>query len=328
MTAAADVAFFDADFLGELEQLAAEVVARPVPVADLAQRFSEFLAPDEQGPPPLDEEAFATLPAAAMAERANRLLETCREGPERAAVQAVENFIVFFQTLVPALTSEGAAQVARFFFRLVPTLIHIAWHDFGEDAASALEGAAALENLETILIEISDVRLAPAESELVFRSIDQLAGFIAVGEYVMASQIVSAQLLDIIARNKLARALYRLMEAEVAVQVYLKARLGRSTPRLELPGDLEALSDFGPLRVFEEDVLGERQRLVQVHIPGLSRLTDVVLHMARSDGVEPHALRLDALGTAVLPDSAGEFQIGLAWEPPRRERPGRPSRGG
>jgi hypothetical protein len=144
-----------------------------------------------------------------------------------------------------------------------------------------------------------------------------------VGEYVMASQIVSAQLLDIIARNKLARALYRLMEAEVAVQVYLKARLGRATPALELPGDLDALADFGPLRVFEEEVLGERQRLVQVHIPGLTQLTDVVLHVARPDGTESHALRLDALGTAVLPDASGSFQLGLAWDPPRRERPGR-----
>lgn len=328
MTAVADVSFFDADFLGELEQLAAEVVARPAPGADLAQRFAEFLAPDGEGAAPLDEEIFAALPQAAMAERVNGLLETCRKGPERAAVQAVENFIVFFQALVPGLASEGAAQVARFFFRLVPTLIHIAWHDFGQDAAAAREGAAALENLETILIEISDVRLAPAESELVFRSIDQLAGFIAVGEYVMASQIVSAQLLDIIARNKLARALYRLMEAEVAVQLYLKARLGRPTPSLELPLDLEALSDFGPLRVFEEDQLGQRQRLVQVHIPGLARLTDVVLHLARADGSETHALRLDALGTAALPASDGRFEIGLAWDPPRRERPGRPSAGG
>lgn len=328
MIAPADVSFFDADFIDELEQLAAEVVARPAPGADLAQRFVEFLAPEREGAAPLDAGGFAALPAAAMAERANRLLETCRRGPERAAVQAVENFIVFFQALVPGLTPDGASQVGRFFFRLVPTLIHIAWHDFAEDADGAREGATALENLETILIEISDVHLAPGESELVFRSIDQLAGFIAVGEYAMASRIISAQLLDIIARNKLARALYRLMEAEVAVQVYLKGRLGRPTPTLELPGDLQALADFGPLRVFEEELLGQRRRLVQVHIPGLARLTDVVLYLARADGGESHALRLDALGTAELPASVGRFRIGLAWEPPRRERPSRPSAGG
>lgn len=316
-----EVSFFDEEFLGELEQLAAEVVARPAPGADLARRFEEFLAAGPQGGERLDAEGFARLPSVAMVERANRLLETCRTGPERAAVQAVENFIVFFQALVPTLPAEGAGQVGRFFFRLVPTLIHIAWHDFGEDAAAAREGAAALDNLETILIEISDVRLAPAESELVFRSIDQLAGFIAVGEYAMASQIVSAQLLDIIARNKLARALYRLMEAEVAVQVYLKERLGRPTPALELPGDLQALADFGPLRVFEEELLGERRRLVQVHIPGLARLSDVVLHLAPVGAGQPWVLRLDALGTAELPAVDGAFQIGLAWEPLRRERP-------
>ncbi len=319
MTAADEVSFFDAEFLGELEQLAAQVVSRPAPGADLARRFEEFLR--EEGGAPLDGESFAALPPAAMADRANALLETCRKGPERAAVQAVENFIVFFQALVPTLAPEGAAQVGRFFFRLVPTLIHIAWHDFGEDAMAAREGAAALENLETILIEISDVRLAPAESALVFRSIDQLAGFIAVGEYAMASQIVSAQLLDIIARNKLSRALFRLMEAEVAVQVYLKERLGRSTPGLELPGDLQVLAEFGPLRVFEEELLGERRRLVQVHIPGLTPLSDVVLHLASPGGDQAFALRFDALGTAELPPVDGAFQIGLAWEPVRRERP-------
>ena len=320
MTAADEVSFFDAEFLGELEQLAAQVVSRPAPGADLARRFEEFLR--EEGGAPLDGESFAALPPAAMVERANALLETCRKGPERAAVQAVENFIVFFQALVPTLATEGAAQVGRFFFRLVPTLIHIAWHDFGEDAAAAREGTAALENLETILIEISDVRLAPAESALVFRSIDQLAGFIAVGEYAMASQIVSAQLLDIIARNKLARALYRLMEAEVAVQVYLKERLGRPTPSLELPADLHDLADFGPVRVFEEELLGEGRRLVQVHIPGLARLSDVVLHLAPVGGGEPLVLRLDALGTAELPPVDGVFQMGLGWEPVRPGRPG------
>jgi hypothetical protein len=247
------------------------------------------------------------------------LLEICRRGDSAAGVRAAENFIVFFQTLAPTLAEGQAGQLSRFFFRLVPTLVQIAFHDFGDDQAAAGEARSALTNVETTLIEIADVHLTPAEAGLVYVSLDHLAGMIAAGEYAAASR-VSAQLLDIISRNKLTRALYRLMEAEVGLQRFLRARLGYVTPQINLPGDEPALADFGPLRVLIEDVAGQRQRLIQVHVPGLEKLSDVVLHLAPVTGGEGHALRLDALGASALDVPDGLYQLGLAYEPPPRAR--------
>jgi len=307
--------FFDDAFLSELEEIAGHEGPLEGARGDSALhlRLQELLRlPDGRR---LGEEEFVELGSAPLTERTNALLEACRAGRTLSAVQAVENFVVFFQALVPTLDADGSRQVKRFFFRLVPTLLQIAAHDFGEGKAAVAEGRAALHNLETILIEVSDVRFAPSESELVFRSIDQLAAFIAAGEYAMASRIVSAQLLELIEKNKLARALYRLMEVEVQLQRYLKERLGYATPRLRLPEDAGALAEYGPLRVLDEESLdGETTRMIQVHVPGIPNLADVVLHLVGEDG-RFHDLRLDALGSAELGVPAGMYALGLTYEP-------------
>ncbi|MGE0453946.1 MAG: hypothetical protein AB7O37_11515 [Vicinamibacteria bacterium] len=312
--------FFDDAFLSELEEIAGHEGPLEEAHADgaLHLRLQEFLSLPGAGR--LDEEGFVELAAAPLTERTNALLEVCRAGRTLPAVQAVENFVVFFQALVPTLDALGARQVKRFFFRLVPTLLQIAAHDFGDSREAVAEGRAALHNLETILIEVSDVRFAPSESELVFRSIDQLAAFIAAGEYAMASRIVSAQLLELIEKNKLARALYRLMEVEVQLQRYLKERLGYATPRLALPEDAAALSDYGPLRVLDEESQGgETTRMIQIHVPGIPNIADVVLHLV-GEGGRFHDLRLDALGSAELRVPAGAYALGLTYEPPGRVR--------
>jgi hypothetical protein len=315
---AAEERFFDEAFLEELEAIAGSRGPLSAGVGDeaLHERLAEFLS---EGGGALGEDDFVALEGSALAERTNRLLEIARGGRSLAAVQAVENFVVFFQALVPTLAGDGARQVRRFFFRLVPTLLQVAAQDAAGGGSRLADARAALHNLETILIEISDVRLAPSEGELVFRSIDQLAGFIAAGEYEMANRIVSAQLLELIERNKLARALYRLMEAEVGIQRYLKERLGYTTPRLRVPEDAAALADYGPLRVLEEEAIGEASRLVQVHVPGLARLSDVVLQLVREDGAS-HALRLDSLGSAELAVPAGLYSLGLSYDPVVRRR--------
>lgn len=320
----ADERFFDDAFLQELQELASGegALARADQGArELEQRLSLLLA-GEGGAPPLGLDDLAALPAPQLLQRTDRLLEMCRGGAGRGAVQAVENFIVFFQALLPNLKDDGADQVRRVFARLVPTLIQIAYNDFGASPEAVAEGRTALGNLETILIDIAGVRLAPEESELVHRSIDQIASFMAVGEYTMASRVVSAQLLDLIERNKLTRALYRLMEAEVAVQRYLKERLGYTTPQFLLPDDLAKLSEYGPIQVLEEtDLDGATQRLLQVQVPGIPRLTDVVVHLVAANGGRQFDLRMDALGTAPLRVPDGRYALGLAFEP--QEAPGK-----
>jgi hypothetical protein len=313
-----DERFFDDAFLQELQELASGegALARADQGArELEHGLSTLLA-DEAGGTALSLDELASLPVPQLLQRTDRLLELCRGGPSRSAVQAVENFVVFFQALVPTLKEEGADQVRRVFARLVPTLIQIAYNDFGSGEEDVAEGRAALGNLETILIDIAGVRLAPQESELVYRSIDQVASFMAVGEYAMASRVVSAQLLDLIERNKLTRALYRLMEAEVAVQRYIKERLGYTTPQFVLPDDLQKLSEYGPIQVLEETSLeGAPQRLLQVQVPGIPRLTDVVVHLVAAEGGAQFDLRMDALGMAPLALPGGRYALGLAYEP-------------
>jgi hypothetical protein len=311
--------FFDPSFLAELEGLAGEGKGLPAPIALTSgegEKLARFLAPAGAAQP-LDEEAFVALPTGALLERGNALIDLARSGSAgRDALQAVENFIVFFQTLVPTLSEEAASDIKRFFFRLVPTLIHISYNDFSLDKEKRIEGVAALRNLETILIEISNVRLAPSEKELVFRNIDQMAAFIAVGEYTMANEAISSQLLGIIRGNKLTRALFRLMEVEVTVQVYLKERFGYLTPQIRIPEDLEALGEYGPLRVLdEESAFGDRKRFIQVHIPEIQILRDIVMRLVRADGSETYDLRLDALGSAELTIPPGAYSLGLVYQP-------------
>jgi hypothetical protein len=304
--------FFDPEFLSELEVL---VAAR----AELPEGAGAPQAPHEALVAFLAERpeaAFVELTGHALAEHTNRLIEVCRQGAEREAVEAVESFVVFFQTLAPTLAEDGAREIKRFFYRLIPTLVHVAHSGFSSDEEAASAGAEALHSLETILIEISSVRLAPSESELVFRAIDQMTAFISVGEYALASEVISSRLLSIIARNKLTRALYRLMEIEVSVQVYLKEKRGYLTPQIRLPEDEGPLADYGPIRVLrEESPEGRNRRLIQIHLPHITTLRDIVLHLESAGGEDAYDLRLDALGSAELQVPDGAYNLGLIYQP-------------
>ncbi|HEY6547099.1 MAG TPA: hypothetical protein VI589_04305 [Vicinamibacteria bacterium] len=307
--------FFDDSFLAELEGLAAAPGAA-TPLAaledDLHARLQLLL---RDGADTLDEEAFATLSKEAMLDRTDALLETCRLSHKRGALEAVENFVVFFQALLPTLHGEASREIQRVFFRLLPVLLHIAWHDFAGREAEREEGRKALKGLESILLEIAGVRLQPSESDLVLRSIDQVAGFLAAGEYTMAEELVTARLLTIIRKNKVARALYRIMEVEVGMQVYLKEKLGYTTPQIRIPEDIGPLSDYGPLRVFQEDTDEGPKPYLQLQIPDLPRLRDVVVTLIRDDGAIGYEQRLDSLGSAALRPSSGTWRIGLTYEP-------------
>ncbi|HSB60626.1 MAG TPA: hypothetical protein VLI67_02830 [Vicinamibacteria bacterium] len=312
--------FFDPSFLAELESLAGLPGTgrqRAIP-ASLPGKLAAFLAPRaERGETaPLDEGAFVALPPGPFAERLEALVEVCRESGRTGAVQAVEGFIIFFQALVPTLHEEAARAIKAVFFHLVPSLIHIAYTDFGDEEEQRRQGRRAFRHLETILIEISSVRLAPAESQLVFKSIDQLTNLIGAGDYALANEIFSARLLSIISRSKLSRALFRLMEVEVSIQRYLKARLGYSTPQVRVPEDVAALADYGPIRMLsEEGVDGVTRRFIQVQLPDLPILRDIVLRLVPSEGGPAHDLRFDALGSAELHVPPGLYAIGLLYQP-------------
>ena len=307
--------FFDEALLGELEELVASLAGGPGHggAGTLPEKFAVFLA---TGGRPLDEEQFLALSPDALTDRINLLTEICRDSERTQPVQAVEGFIVFFRTLLPTLAEPGVQAVKRIFFRLVPTLIQIAFHDFGESEVQRVEGRDALRSLERVLFEISSVRLAPVEGDLVFRSIDQLVHFIEAAEYAMASELISSQLLSLIARNRLARVLYHLMGVEVAVQRYLADTLGMTTPRFRLPDDAPRLGEYGPLRILEETAPdGLRRRFIQVHLPDIPILKDVVLHLVDEESGRDHALRLDRLGSAELHVPDGAYKLGLAYEP-------------
>jgi hypothetical protein len=280
------------------------------------ETLAAFRAPLAEGEPPMAERAFLDLPAAPLAERCNVLIDAARRSPRREAAQAVESFIVFFQALVPTLAPESSREVKATFFRLVPSLVLMAFEDLGEAAERRRESHASLALLESILLEVSSVRLAPAESGLLFKSLDQLATLIAAGEHALARDAVALPLLTLLRKNRVARALFRLMEVEVALQVYLKERLGYSTPRVRIPDDVPALADFGPLRVFdEEEVDGARRSYLQVQLPDLPILSDIVVHLSDPNGSGEHRLRLDGLGSVPLDLPPGLYAIGLLYEP-------------
>jgi len=313
---------FDPAFLSELEGLVADsgvAVSASGPEASAAPGFREalgaFFAAAGPGSARLTEEGFLALPPGLLAERCNALIEACRRSRRREAAQAVESFVVFFQTLVPTLGEEPAREVKATFFRLAPTLVQVAWHDFGERADLRQEGRLALQQLETILLEVSSVRLAPVESELLFRSLDQLATLIASGEYGLAKDVVCTPLLAILRKNRVTRSLFRLMEVEVALQRYLQERLGHATPQIRLPDDAPALSDFGPVRVFDEEQPGGRRRYLQLQLPDIPTLSHIVVHLVRDDGSAQWDLRLDGLGGTALDVPPGLYRIGLLYEP-------------
>lgn len=314
--------FFDAAFLSELEELAASrsgpaQAGVSIPAA-LGQQLAAFLAPPHGSAPDatLTEADFVGLTSGALAERTNALIETCRQGGKKDAVQAIENFIVFFQALVGTLRDDVARDVKRLFFRLAPTLLHIAYNDFSDKQDVREEGREALHNLGRILTEISGVRLTPSESELVFRNIDQMTGFISVGEYSVAKGIISSQLLGIISRNRIARSLYRLMEVEVSIQVYLKEKMGYPTPQIRVPADIPTLAEYGPIQVFQEESPdGGARRFIQLHLPDIPILRDVVLVMVAQDTGETRELRLDSLGSVELTVPDGGYSLGLVYKP-------------
>jgi hypothetical protein len=314
--------FFDPSFLSELESLVALPEAGPhaasAPASRLPERLAAFLAPRlERGErAPLDEAGFLDLASEALTERTNALLAICRQSDRARAVQPVENLVVFFQALVPTLHEDAARAIKGVFFHLVPTLIHIAYKDFSDREDARHEGRRAFQHLETILIEISSVRLAPSESQLVFKSIDQLTALIGAGDYTLANEVISTGLLSIISRNKLTRALYRLMEVEVSIQRYLKERLGYSTPQVRIPEDFVILDDYGPIRIFSEQGLdGLARHFIQIQLPDLPILRDIVLHLVPPDGGLAHDLRFDALGSAELDLPPGTYSMGLLYEP-------------
>jgi hypothetical protein len=309
-------AFFDEALLSELEDLAASVAAGPghAGAATLPEKLAIFLSADDG--PPLTEASFLALPPVELTDRLNLLSGICRESEKKAPAQAVEGFIVFFRALLPSLQDAGARAVKHIFFRLVPTLIQIAFHDFAESEDKRAEGREALRSLEHVLFEIASVRLAPQENELVFRSIDQMVAFVEVAEYAMASELISSQLLGIIARNRLTRVLYHLMAVEVAIQRYLAERLGTPTPRVRLPEDVSRLADYGPLRIFEDTAHdGATHRFIQVHLPDIPMVKDVLLHLVDEVTGEDNPLRLDRLGSAPLVVPDGTYKLGLAYEP-------------
>jgi hypothetical protein len=286
------------------------------------ETLAGFLAPLLPGEPPISERAFLELPPAVLAERCNTLIQAARRSPRREAAQAVESFVVFFQALVPTLAAESSREVKATFFRLVPTLVQMAWEDLGDADERRRDSRAALGLLETILLEVSSVRLAPAESGMLFKSLDQLATLVAAGEYALARDVIAAPLLAILQKNRVARSLFRLMEVEVALQVYLKERLGHTTPRIRIPEDVPALAEFGPLRVFEEEGPDGRGRpYLQVQLPDIPVLSDIVVHLSRADGGDERRLRLDGLGSVPFDLPPGLYEIGLLYEPD-------PSRGG
>jgi len=313
---------FDPEFLSELEGLVAEsgmAVSSAVSGSALEAGLREALDAFGFGPEGvarLTEETFLALPPPLLAERCNALIASCRQSRRREAAQAVESFVVFFQTLVPTLREEEAAEVKATFFRLAPTLLQMAWDDYGDRADRREDARLALRQIETLLIEVASVNLAPAESELLFRSLDQLGTLIAGGEYALACDLVAMPLVEILRKNRVARSLFRLMEVEVAIQRYLNERLGYTTPQLRLPDDVAALSEFGPVRLFDEEGSdGTQRRYLQLQLPDIQSLSDIVVHLAQDPGTEQRDLRLDGLGSVELDLPAGLYRIGLAYAP-------------
>jgi hypothetical protein len=160
------------------------------------------------------------------------------------------------------------------------------------------------------------VRLAPTERELVFKNIDQMASFIAAGEYTMANEVISSQLIGIIRSNKITRALFRLMEVEVSIQRYLKEKLGYLTPQIRVPEDMGPLAEYGPIRVLDEETLdGTHKRFLQVQIPEIPILRDIVLRLVHMGDERAYDLRLDALGSTELAVEPGIYSLGLVYQP-------------
>jgi hypothetical protein len=179
----------------------------------------------------------------------------------------------------------------------------------------AAQSHTSLALLETILLEVSSVRLAPVESGMLFKSLDQLATLIAAGEHALARDVIAEPLLTILRKNRVARTLFRLIKVEITLQIYLKKRLSYATPRVRIPDDVPTLADFGPLRVFDDEGRTACGSHLQVQLPDLPILSDIVVHLSAADGSGGRNLRLDGLGSVPLDLPPGLYEIGLLYEP-------------
>jgi hypothetical protein len=70
------------------------------------------------------------------------------------------------------------------------------------------------------------------------------------------------------------------------------------------------------VRVFEEEgVDGEPRRYLQLQLPDIPILSDIVVHLEQEGGTEQRDVRLDGLGSAALDLPPGLYRIGLAYTP-------------
>ena len=258
-----------------------------------------------------------------LVERSNDLIESCRRSASREAALAVESFIVFFQTLVPTLRDEPAREVKATFFRLAPTLVHMAWDETageGEQTARRRGGAPGL--LETILLEVSSVHLTPAESELLFKSLDQLATLLAAGEYALARDVVGAPLLAILRKNRVSRSLFRLMEVEVGDPGLPQGALRLLDPAAARAGGprcaCRSSARSGSSRT--RSSAASAARYLQVQLPDIPILSDIVDATVARGRDDQRDLRLDGLGSTRFELPPGLYSLGLIYEPEESAR--------
>jgi hypothetical protein len=70
------------------------------------------------------------------------------------------------------------------------------------------------------------------------------------------------------------------------------------------------------LRVLkEQDLDGAVRCLIQVQIPDIPILRDVLLHLAATDGSRGYDLRLDSLGSVEVDVPPGLYRLGLVYQP-------------
>ena len=153
---------------------------------------------------------------------------------------------------------------------------------------------------------------------MLFKSLDQLATLIAAGEYALARDVVAVPLLGILRKNRVARSLFRLMEVEVALQVYLKERLGHATPADPHPGGRPRARPTSARCACStrRGRTGSRRAYLQVQLPDIPILSDIVVHLSRGrTAASDRRLRLDGLGSVPLDVPPGLYQIGLLYEP-------------
>jgi hypothetical protein len=102
----------------------------------------------------------------------------------------------------------------------------------------------------------------------------------------------------------------------VDIQRYVQQRLGHESPQVRIPDDLVALSDYGPVRAFEEhSAEGAPVPYIQVQLPDIPILSDIVVRFSREGEDVPRDVRLDALGSGRLDLAPGLYRFGLLYAP-------------